>query len=267
MTRGQDYKPWTTTQMLVVCALIGVGLTVIFLPFPEIDLKVAHLFYNGDNDFWLRKSEFTRLKNTYMRDIIAVLAISGVLYYLYRRLTDPPHKIAQLARYGFFILCIILSTGLVVHTVFKDNWGRARPKYVMEFDGNRQFTPPLLPANQCDKNCSFVSGDASLGFVTIALALYARRRNFWVMMSVGTGLGFGLLRMMNGSHFLSDILYSGVFTCGTVLLLYRWIVEERWSEDMAWTKPILVGIGRRLPASPRLRRAMVRLRRAFGRFF
>lgn len=265
-------ESWSTIGMLKVCGLAAVVCTVIFLPFPEIDLWVADLFYYGDNDFWLRQTAFNRIKNDYVRPGVGIVAVVGLLYYLYRRFTDPPNKIFKLKRWGFFILCVALSTGFVVHAVFKDNWGRARPKQVTEFAGQHQFTPPLIPARECDRNCSFVSGDASLGYVTLALALYAtRRRNFWIGVSVASGLGLGLLRMMNGSHFLSDILFSGIITCGMVLILYRWVEEGHWRDDTAGIrKPLrrlrdgLAGL-----ATPGMRarwgRGAVRLRRLLGR--
>jgi lipid A 4'-phosphatase len=229
-------KPWTTTGMLSACAITFIALTAIFLPFPELDLWAAGLFYKGANDFWLRQTEFNAFLNAYVRHGVGYVAVGGFLLFLFLWLTWPLDRIQCLARYGFLFICIILSTGLVVHAVLKDNWGRARPKHVVQFDGEYVFTPPLLPAAQCERNCSFVSGDASVGYVMLALALYAtRRRKFWIVLSIAAGLGLGLMRMMNGSHFLSDILYSGVFTCGGVLLLYRWIVEKHWAKD---TEPL-----------------------------
>ena len=265
----QQDGEWTTTGMLRVCLLVFLGLTAIFLPFSEIDLWAASLFYNGNNDFWLRQTLFNVIKNDYIRPGVGIVAVAGLSYYIYHRLTGRPGKIKKLARYGFLLICIALSTGFVVHAIFKDNFGRARPKQVTEFAGNQEFTPALLPAQQCERNCSFVSGDASLGYVFLALALYAtKRRKFWILTTVAAGLGLGLLRMMNGSHFLSDILYSGVFTCGTVLILYRWIVEGHWSEDTGWLGRKLAALAgwimdiMPLPVTRRALRARVRLRRA-----
>ena len=48
----------------------------------------------------------------------------------------------------------------------------------------------------------------------------------------------GILRVMNGSHFLSDILYAGVFTCGTNLILFRWFEEKKWQQDLGFLTPI-----------------------------
>ena len=263
---------WTTVGMLKLCGLLFVLFSLVFLAFPKIDLWVAGLFYNGDNDFWLRKSLLTAWKNAYIRPLVSYLAVAGVLYYLYRRLTDPACRIAALTRYGFLLLCVVVATGLVVHAVFKDNWGRARPKHITEFDGQMVFTPPLIPVDQCERNCSFVSGDASMGFVFLALALFAtQRRKMWILITVGAGLGLGALRIMNGSHFLSDILFAGIFTCGTVLILYRWAVEGHWNDDRRRARAgwdAIVGYGaRHVPGDLALRQARARVRlRRMGRW-
>ncbi|NMM45527.1 phosphatase PAP2 family protein [Rhodospirillaceae bacterium KN72] len=245
---------WSTMGMLNICLGIGVLLASIFLPFPEIDLHAAALFYKGGNDFWLRFTAFNAWSNDFLRPAIGWVAGFLLIYFLFRWATIPLARIKELTRLGFFLLCIVLATGFVVHAVFKDNWGRARPKHVEIFGGTKEFTPPLLIADQCDRNCSFVSGDASLGYVTLALALMAaRRRKLWIAVSLGAGLGLGLLRMMNGSHFLSDILFSGVITCGSVLLLYRWVIERKLETDFAFLQPtwnaLSSGIGALIPSA------------------
>jgi lipid A 4'-phosphatase len=271
-----DHNPqsgeWSTPAMLKVCAVSFAVLTAIFLPFPEIDTAVAHWFYLGEGKFYLSDSLFTAWKNDYIRPGIGFVAIAGLLYFLYRRLTDPAHKVGALRRWSFFLLSIVLSTGFVVHAIFKDQFGRARPEDIIGLGGDKIFTPPLLPADQCVRNCSFVSGDASLGFAFLALALFATQwRKGWILVTLALGLALGATRIMNGSHFLSDILYSGVFTCGTVLLLYRWWIEGHWAEDTAGVRRMLtpvwggfVMLGERL-STPGLRarigRARIRLRR------
>lgn len=263
---------WTTTGMLKVCAVSFAVLTAIFLPFPRIDYVVAQWFYLGDGQFYLSDSLFTAWKNAYIRPAVGVIAVVGLLYFFYRRLSDPAHKIPLLTRWGFFLLSIALSTGLVVHAIFKDQFGRARPEDVIGLGGDRIFTPPLLPADQCVRNCSFVSGDASLGFAFLALALFATHwRKGWILVTLALGLGLGATRIMNGSHFLSDILYAGVFTCGTVLLLYRWWIEGFWREDTAGLRrmlmPVWTGIATlaRRFSTPAMRgrvaRTRIRLRR------
>jgi len=127
---------------------------------------------------------------------------------------------------------MIIGPGLLVNTLFKDNWGRARPSQVEEFGGTKQFTRAALPADQCAKNCSFVSGHASVGFFFLAFAyVWPRRRILWLASGTALGLGIGLVRIMQGGHFFSDVIFCGivVYLSARVLhaLMFRPATETR----------------------------------------
>lgn len=234
---------WTTVWMLKICAVFFVVATVVFLPFPEIDLWVSGLFYNGNNDFWLRQSELNAFIDQYIRAGLRIVAPTLIVLFFALLFILPKARLRSLTRYAFLLICLTLVTGFMVHAVFKENWGRARPKHVTEFAGEQLFTPALLPADQCSRNCSFVSGDASAFYALLALALYAaKRRKLWISVTVIGATGIGILRVMNGSHFLSDIIYSGIFTCGAVLLLYRWFEEKHWRDDLNIVQPLLMPV-------------------------
>ncbi len=97
------------------------------------------------------------------------------------------------------------------------------------FGGPHHFTPAPLPAAECPRNCSFVSGHAALGFSLVAFALLLppgpRRRR-----GIGAALAFGgvvgLARIAQGAHFLSDVVFAGLLVFGTTALLNWWIVER-----------------------------------------
>jgi lipid A 4'-phosphatase len=111
----------------------------------------------------------------------------------------------------YLLLVMVIGPGLLVNTLFKDQWGRARPSQIEEFGGTKQFTRAAIPADQCEKNCSFVSGHASVGFFFLAFAyVWPRRRVFWLAAGTGLGLGIGLVRIMQGGHFFSDVIFCGI---------------------------------------------------------
>ena len=113
--------------------------------------------------------------------------------------------------------------GVVTNLVLKDHWGRARPKHVVEFGGAKTFTPPLIPTDQCPNNCAFVSGEAASIFMPFyALGLVMPQWSA-VLLVVGTlgGLAAGLVRISQGAHFLSDVVFAGVFMALTALVLHR----------------------------------------------
>ncbi len=41
---------WSTVWMLKICGLVFIALTVLFLPFPQIDLWVSKQVYLGENE-------------------------------------------------------------------------------------------------------------------------------------------------------------------------------------------------------------------------
>ena len=123
------------------------------------------------------------------------------------------------------MLCFLIGPLIVTNLGLKDHWGRARPRDVIEFGGSKAYTPPFPAANQCEYNCSFVSGEASSVYVVFFAAAflfgsYARRL---VALGVVMGSLTGLVRMAQGGHFLSDVLYAGVvmaLTAAVVQLVF-----------------------------------------------
>ncbi len=111
----------------------------------------------------------------------------------------------------------------MANVVLKDNWGRARPRSVVEFGGTKHFTPALIPASECSRNCSFVSGEASSAFVPFfaaALLLLPQLRRTLFGAGLAAGFGAGLIRISQGGHFLSDILFAGIFMALTASALH-----------------------------------------------
>jgi hypothetical protein len=68
-----------------------------------------------------------------------------------------------------------VGPGLTANLVLKENWGRPRPNSVEQFAGNAPFQPWWRPSQSCQRNCSFVSGEASQAFWTVAPASLAPR--------------------------------------------------------------------------------------------
>ncbi len=118
---------------------------------------------------------------------------------------------------------------MVVNGVMKEFSGRARPRDVTEFGGSKNFTPAFAVANECGSNCSFVSGHASAGFYFVSLALIfeGRRRRVIFWSSVAAGGVIGLVRIMQGGHFLSDVVFSFVFVYLASLLLHHFMFMDK----------------------------------------
>jgi lipid A 4'-phosphatase len=121
----------------------------------------------------------------------------------------------------YVLVCLLVGPGLLVNVVLKEHWGRARPSQVTEFGGARTFTPALTISDQCPRNCSFVSGEVSLGFWWLCFAFAARpgRRRYLVAGALAMGTLMGVLRVGAGGHFLSDAIFAALLTIAVCALL------------------------------------------------
>lgn len=213
---------------LFLAAAAGTGLA--FLLVPEIDLATSALFYDPQAGFWLADWAPVRIVEKSVPLIswgIGAIVVAGAVSLACGR------QIWRLdARALVFVaLATALGPGLLVNTVLKDHWGRARPAQIEPFGGAAKFTPAPLPADQCAHNCAFVSGHAALGFSLVGFAFLlpaGRRRRAAVVAAVGFGAAVGLARIASGGHFLSDVVDAGFLVVGLSWLLYRAIVVRRW---------------------------------------
>ncbi len=86
---------------------------------------------------------------------------------------------------------LAIGPGLVVNTLLKDHWGRARPHQILEFGGTAHFSPAVLISDQCARNCPSHPGHAALGFWLVAFAAVVPDR--WKMPDPMRCLTIGLL--------------------------------------------------------------------------
>lgn len=216
----------TPVALLIALAALACGL---FLVFPGIDLAVSGWFYRAGAGFagadWLPVRLIEHSIPWITRGIVVLAAVAAV----YLLTTRQP--LWRLDRKGlvFVVAVIALGPGLVVNTVLKDHWGRARPVQIVEFGGERQFTPAPLPSGQCQHNCAFVSGHAALGFALIGFALLlpaGRTRRLAIAGALAFGALVGLARIAAGGHFLSDIVFAALIIVAITWLLHHWIIRR-----------------------------------------
>jgi lipid A 4'-phosphatase len=213
-------------RTIIAIVAFGIAAAILFVAFPEIDLATARSIYIGDNRFLfsglpaaIAWGDVTRLL---AQALVIALVVGLVLTVSLRR----PILGLRWRGYLFLLLCFGIGAGVIASAIFKDNWGRARPSQIVEFGGDKRFTPAFEMTDQCPKNCSFVSADVAFAFGTLGIALLAGRRPRFVAAALTLGVIVGLGRMLTGSHFLSDVIFSGVFSVLTVLLLERLILAR-----------------------------------------
>lgn len=142
------------------------------------------------------------------------------------------HNLAQWRRSGLFLaLVMLLGPGLLVNAVFKEYWGRPRPNQLALYDGNFAYEAPLT-IDPVSTGEAFPSGHASMGFYFFALYFIfrGRKKNLtaWTFsLTLLYGFGMGLVRMAQGGHFLSDVLWSGGMVWFSCALLYYLLKIDR----------------------------------------
>jgi len=214
---------------LLIALTVAVVAGVVFAIYPELDLRLAGLFFDySKNDFALRwRPHFGFLRDAGMW--VVGLVVAPAVGALVLKLLLPRRPLLISARAILFLLVTLaLGPGLMVNIGLKDYWGRSRPIDVPAFGGAERFTPWWDPRGGCPKNCSFVAGEASGAFWTLAPAALAppawRAAAYTAALTFGAGVGF--LRMMFGAHFLSDVIFAGV-----LMFLLIWTVHGlifRW---------------------------------------
>jgi lipid A 4'-phosphatase len=215
--------------LLAVLVVVGIVTGAVFAIDPMLDLQGAS-FFRGlssqleTNGFYPAIEWFRGLGPPVLVAAIAPAAIAVIV-----KTFLPKWRTPMSSRAAFFlILSLALGPGLLVNGILKENWPRPRPYMVTEFGGEYTFTPWWDLRGTCDSNCSFVSGEVSAATWLAAPAMLAPPP--WRYAAFGAALLYGgifaFIRMLAGGHFLSDVIFAGVFT-GLVIwavhgLLFRW---------------------------------------------
>ncbi|MCR9255077.1 MAG: phosphatase PAP2 family protein [Alphaproteobacteria bacterium] len=222
---------WTCVAFIVA--------TTFFLSYPQVDLIVSGWFFGPDG--FVRGGETTaqairdvfKLSYTFLCAAIIIAAIVREVAKI---------RLFRLSRAEVWYLIVSLTTGpgILVNSVFKDQWGRARPVTVEEFGGSLDFSPVWMIAGQCDRNCSFMSGEAAAGFSLIAVALIASRYRALVFaFAIGVGITMGLVRIVMGGHFLSDTIFAALTVTLVSLIAHHVIVGGHNKGIMKWVGPVV----------------------------
>lgn len=208
---------------LAVAALAGLT----FGLYPQLDLLMVAPFYDPAAGWAVRGRGWFLVRNVASWTIALIVAPAVIaLLGKFVRPQRPPLVPGRAA--VLMLLTLALGPGVLANVILKDNWGRPRPIEVSEFGGPLKFVPWWDPRGECPKNCSFVAGEPSGAFWTLAPAALVPPP--WRALAYGAALAFGaavgLVRVGGGGHFVSDVVFSGVFMFLLIWLmhglLYRW---------------------------------------------
>ena len=211
-------------RLLVATALAH----LLFAIWPLLDVWVSGLFVQSDGKFWLSESGFAEdIRMPIWLASVALAAMSCLM--LGVSLLRGAKAQTSWRLWAFVTALYVVGPGLLVNALLKQTWGRARPVTIEAFGGDKLFTPPFEIAGQCISNCSFVSGEAaSAAVMVIVLAIcfgrnVARQQRAPVIIMLGGifMLASGM-RVASGRHFLSDVVFAGLFMLILARIFYRY---------------------------------------------
>lgn len=226
--QGRDVltHPRTLPTLLALILIVF----VIWMRDPTLDLRLSAAFYENGHFVGAEAGLVQTLRAQFWNLSLGLawLSLGAVLaaYILRRDIFGVRRRDWNIILWGF-----LLGPGLLVNGILKTYSGRARPRDVLQFGGDHFFTPIGQIANQCLRDCSFVSGEVS-GITAACLGMWmilsAHRQRFSheveVMARCGILAIFAFVfwqRVASGGHFASDALLAALFTALITVILHR----------------------------------------------
>jgi len=204
--------------------LLFLACSIIFVSFPQIDIEVASLFYDGA-EFPLNGTLIEEFFYNSVRPLIIFLTLSSIAIFIYNYTKKKNLLNINSKAMLFIVLFLTIAPLLIVNTTLKENWGRARPAQTIDFGGQKEFTPAFMMSNQ--GGYSFSSGHAAAAFSLLGFALLAKRRQkLFITTVLVYGTLVSLARMAAGGHFLSDVVTSFFIVYIATHVLYKLIFKE-----------------------------------------
>lgn len=211
---------------LIIPLLIALPVLILF-EITAWDIHIQQFFYIAETSKWLISQKGWVEK--YLHDggktlthIYANVCILGLLLSFFKR-TFKPFK----SDFIFLILAITLSTGAVAELKQLTNiWC---PSQITLFNGMATYVKIFEPRMLVEgRGVCWPSGHASAGFAFVSAYFVVRR--YWPRYAIwallgGLSMGFvyGSVRMLQGLHFFSHILWSGII-CWVIMVVLSMVV-------------------------------------------
>ncbi|HZO44777.1 MAG TPA: phosphatase PAP2 family protein [Xanthobacteraceae bacterium] len=213
---------------LLIALFIAVVVGFVFAIWPGLDLALSSPFYDTTIRRWRGFNEWLGMIRDAASWLIALVAAPAVVALVVKLLLPRRPSLLPGRAIVLMLSTLLIGPGLAVNVILKDNSGRPRPFYITEFGGDQPFHPWWDMRGECEKNCSFVAGEPSGAFWTMAGAAVTPPQ--WRAVAYGAALAFGagvgVLRMAAGAHFFTDVVFAGVVVFLVIWLthglLYRW---------------------------------------------
>ena len=219
---------WCISHPMAAVGVYVCAVSLFFLMFPEVDFWASGLFYSEASGFWAQNEPFLRDVRHLGPFLVRVTAITCVAVLVLKLLVPGRPPLMPLRQPLFLLTTLILGPGVLVNTILKDNWGRPRPRYVEEFGGDLPYQPVWKITDYCDRNCSFVSGEASaaIWLTSVVFLVPATWRKAVLIFVLPLCLILSVNRIAFGGHFFSDTLISWGVTLLLILFVYHLLYQR-----------------------------------------
>jgi len=207
---------------LFLSMVVSITLMIFVTAGPSIDIYLSGIFYYGNGQFLLQSFYVVTI---IFRKVLLPIIIIYIFFLPILSLILPISKIYfgyhfKIREIVFIWVSGFINLLIVVNLFFKNLWGRARPNDILELGGKENFSYWYEISTSCERNCSFVSGDASVGFSLICIYFLTKKIFFfWASLLIGSSIG--IIRMMEGGHFFSDIVMAMIL----IFLLYFYQIK------------------------------------------
>ncbi|MET0538842.1 MAG: phosphatase PAP2 family protein [Xanthobacteraceae bacterium] len=214
---------------LAVALALATAVGVIFAVWPQLDIALAAPFYDPQRHFWRTYDPFYQRLSSVTMWIVALVAAPAMLSLLAKFVYPDRQPFIRGRAVFLTLVTLALIPGILANLVLKEHWSRPRPLGIVEFGGPEHFRPWWDPRGECPYNCSFVSGEGSAAFWTLAPAAVTPPQ--WRAVAYAAALAFGcavsILRMAAGAHFFTDVFFAGFFAFVVIWLLHGWLYRWR----------------------------------------
>ena len=212
-------------KVFIVNTLFFFFFVLFFILFPKFDIFFSKLFF-FEEKFISDKYIFIRSLRSFLKDLMIVISIVSLLLIIVNIFFKMKKKTflkprTKLILIGFLVGPVI-GCGLIANFYFKDNWGRARPINIQEFGGEKIYTQPFIISDQCERNCSWISGEASAAFSFITGTIILKSPIFFLL-NIIFGIIVSFCRIAMGGHFLSDNIFAMIFMI-YLAIIYKYLV-------------------------------------------
>jgi len=202
-------------EIRVIGALLLTGTVAsLVLEFSGLDLAASRSFFvqGGAHGGWaLSRDQPWKFLYDYGEYPPVILAL--VCVWLYRA--------AQSGRFGpayarpclVVILTMALGPALLVNGILKKDWGRPRPADIAAFGGSSPYHK-VWQLGQSGDGKSFTCGHCAAGYAMASVASFGAVHPIVTPIALVGGIAYGTLlgmaRIVQGGHFLTDVIWSGV---------------------------------------------------------